>query len=483
MLNREKELLVTLQNVANENNIQKEVLFDALSEALRVSILKHIAEDADIEVCLNRTKATYIIVRKWLVVEAVTNSSKQISLEQARLKSDLISLGDTYSENLNIQDFGRIAINAGKKVISHIIKSEKSKKILEEINREFQIIQGKIIHIHDNRLTVYLFHYDVEATLPISELLSADRYRINDIVRACVIKSHILTSGDCSIILSRRNKNFLYALMRLEIPEISEHIVEVKTIARDPGIRAKIAVDTTDKRLDPVGSCIGFRGKRIQTISKELQNENLDIIKWAADPVEFTINAFSGTKINSITKDEVNHTMMIYVDKEHVSRAIGIQGVNSALISELVGWNIKIISSNSERETLKRLNLTDNQCKALFMHRIVSLNDLLDNIDKVQNILGCDDDTLESIQEKAQLYTLLKVFDNEEKLPVDTIPGMTQDILTQLSAHQIDTLQQLVMISFEEFKDICHTANIYLLEDIWRYATNKMSIKKENRSC
>jgi N utilization substance protein A len=348
MNKQSKNILNTVDSVANLHHISKDFLVESLVQALKVALLDHLKEDAQVEVTY--LNGSFSMTRSWLVVavDELHFSARQITLPVAHSQGALhLQIGDTYTTELPQGLLGRISINAGKKVIEQLIRWENNKTLVEEINKlQTKVLSGTVIHRTLHKLIVALHYQNIEATIPVKELLPQDDYKVNGVIKTCLLEAFIDKRHNYQIVLSRTKKDLLYALLALEIPEIAAGIIQVKSIARVPGVRAKIAVSTTDPKIDPLGTCIGVKGRRVQAVSKEFHHEQLDIIKWSPNLIEYVKNAFSGITIINVVPDTLELHVNVIVKREDLYRAIGTRGINCQLVGSLIAQRVVIIAQD-----------------------------------------------------------------------------------------------------------------------------------------
>lgn len=473
---KDKEIWSIIETVSNEKNISQDILHDAISEALLIAVKKHLGDLADIEVIINKENFKYGILRKWLIVDdnkPAINFEREIPLRllaQKKTATTSVIDGKNYLiEELPKKDFGRIAINAARSIINQIIKTDIAKKIVDKFKPLlYTIVQAEVKKLSKDKLLVDLIGHDAEAVIYRSELMTYDRYRLNDCLRACIVKVSSDASGGYQILLSRTHKKMLQALCELEVPEIAENIIEIVDIARDPGVRSKIAVRTSDRRLDLIGACVGVRGFRVQAISKELNNERVDIVKWDPNPAQYVMNALhSDINFISIKQDELTNTMHVVVPEDRVAQAIGIGGQNVALASLLTSWKIQIISDKTlEQKTEEQrqidikklqqtLNITVEQATKLVDNLINTLDNIeLSSPEDIARALGCDLDYAHVIKEEATTALLIEELQMETSDTLASLEGINQDIVKQLQAHQIYEIKNLAALGVDELQDI-----------------------------
>ena len=336
-----RELLLLVDALAREKNVAKEIVFTALESALASATKKRFAEEIDARVSIDRETGDYESFRRWTVVpdEEHEEPAYQIAITDAGERGTALKLGDVIEEPLEPVEFGRIGAQAAKQVILQKIRDAEREQILNDfLERQDNLLTGTVKRIE--RGNVIVESGRIEGVIPRDQLIPKEMLRVGDRIRAYVTKIDRTAKGP-QLILSRIAPEFLMRLFELEVPEIEEGLIEIRAAARDPGIRAKIAVKSNDPRLDPQGTCIGMRGSRVTAVTNELAGERVDIILFSDDPAKFVINALAPAEISSIVVDEEKHSMDVVVDEENLAIAIGRLGQNVRLASELTGWELE----------------------------------------------------------------------------------------------------------------------------------------------
>ncbi|MGV7235174.1 MAG: transcription termination factor NusA, partial [Nitrosomonadaceae bacterium] len=313
-----REVLLLVDALAREKNVDKDIVFAALELALGSATKKRFREDAAVRVAIDHETGGYQSFRRWQVVEddTVEDPARQVSLSEAQKRDDKIQLEEFIEEPLEPIEFGRIGAQAAKQVIFQKIRDAEREQILNDfLERKEYMVTGTIKRME--RGNAIIESGKVEAALPRDQMIPKENLRVGDRVRAYLLKVDRTARGP-QLILSRIAPEFLMKLFELEVPEIEEGLLEVKSAARDPGSRAKIAVKSNDQRVDPIGTCVGMRGSRVQAVTSELAGERVDIILWSDDPATFVINALAPAEISSIVVDEEKHCMDIVVDEENL---------------------------------------------------------------------------------------------------------------------------------------------------------------------
>ncbi len=345
------ELKKVLEMVSREKGVGQEVLIKTLEEAVRTAARKKLGQDYDLEVNFNEEMGEIEVFEFKEVVEEVTNEHLQISLEEAHDVDPESQVGDSLGLKMDPDEFGRIAAQSAKQVIMQRLREAERDIVYDDFkDRRGEIIHGIVQRFDKGSIIVNLGRS--EAELPLKEQLPKESYKQGDRVRAYILDVRQFSRGP-QIILSRTHPNFLSALFENEVPEISETIVTVKQVAREPGSRAKIAVSSRDSDVDPVGACVGMKGSRVQAVVQELRGEKIDIVPWDSDPAKFICNALAPAEIVRVIVDEANQSMEVVVQDDQLSLAIGKKGQNVRLASKLSGWNLDVTGETEYNRALK----------------------------------------------------------------------------------------------------------------------------------
>ena len=347
-----QEFLATLHELAEEKGIDAEVLFEAIEAALITAYKRNFGSAQNVRVTLSRETGTYHVYAIKTVVEEPENEIEQISLAQARTIKPEYEVGDVIEIEVTPANFGRVAAQTAKQVVVQRIREDERGIIYEEFSsRESDIVTGLVERV-ENR-NVYIDLGKTVAVLTPAEQIPTETYQHGDRIKAYIVEVKRTTKGP-QIVVSRTHPGLLKRLFELEVPEIGEGIVEIKSVAREPGNRSKIAVWSNDPDVDPVGSCVGHKGMRVQAIVDELGSEKIDIVKWNEDSAKFIANALSPAKVVSVAVNEEEKVSRVVVPDYQLSLAIGKEGQNARLAAKLTGWKIDIKSvSQAEGEELE----------------------------------------------------------------------------------------------------------------------------------
>lgn len=340
-----------IDQISRDKGIPAEALIRTLEEALESAAKKKYGSHVDVEAQYNPENGEIEVFQFREVVEEVTNPDFQLSLEEGRELDPDCEIGDSLGTKLDTASFGRIAAQSAKQVIIQKVKDAERNAIYESfIDRKGEIINGIVQRVDRGDILVNLGQ--AEALLPVKEQIPRESYRRGDRIRASILKV-LQDSRGPQIILSRTHPQFLISLFRSEVPEMAEGVISIETAAREPGVRAKIAVTTTDADVDPVGACVGVKGSRVQAVVQELKGEKIDIVLWNPDAARFVCNALAPAEILRVIIDEENHSMEVIVPDEFLSIAIGKKGQNVRLASRLTGWHLDVQSEASYSLAMK----------------------------------------------------------------------------------------------------------------------------------
>jgi transcription termination/antitermination protein NusA len=343
------EFMQAFEQLGREKGIAPEVLFDAIEAALISAYKRNFSSAQNVRVSLDRDSGEIHVYARKTVVDDAKDPRLEISLEEARAIDRRYDLEDIVETEVTPKNFGRIAAQTAKQVVVQRIREAERGIIYEEFSsRESDIVTGIVQRIEQKN--VYIDLGKAEAILAPSEQIPGEIYRHGDRVKTYIIEVKKTTKGP-QILVSRTHPGLLKRLFELEVPEIHDGIVEIKSVAREPGLRSKIAVHSREENVDPVGSCVGHKGMRVQTIVNELKGEKIDIVKWNTDPSKYIANALSPAKVVSVEVNETEKTSRVIVPDYQLSLAIGKEGQNARLAAKLTGWKIDIKSESQVQAT------------------------------------------------------------------------------------------------------------------------------------
>jgi N utilization substance protein A len=468
-----KEILQVVELFSNEKGIPKGIVFEAIEQALATATRKRYEdEEADIRVAIDRATGEYDTFRRWVVVpdDHLAILGSELTTEEAAEIDAGLQVGDEYEIEVESADFGRIEAQTAKQVIVQKVReAEREKVVADYESRLMSLINGTVKKVTRDSVIVDLGGA-AEALLPRENLIGREIFRVNDRVRA--ILQEIRTEGrGPQLILSRNSPEFLIELFKIEVPEIAEETIEIRGAARDPGMRAKIAVKTNDGRIDPVGACVGMRGARVQAVSNELNGERVDIVLWDDNPAQLVINAMAPAEVSSIVMDEDNRSMDVAVTGDNLAQAIGRGGQNVRLASELTGWKLNVMS---EEQAVERQEAESEKLVNMFMVRLdadaelarILVEEGFTSIDEVAyvpveemlSIDGFDEDLVETLRARARDVLLTAALAGDEsREPQDdllTMEGMTPGLAYQLADRGVCTMDDLAELSVDELTEI-----------------------------
>ena len=467
-----REILLLADALAREKNVDREIVFQSIESALASATKKQFSDEVDVRVAIDRDSGDYEAFRRWLVVPdgELEDHDLQIILSEARKQIDDIEIGDYIEEDMEAVPFGRIGAQAAKQVILQKIREAEREQILKDfLERGETIINGTVKRLE--RGDVIVEAGKIEARLPRDQMIPKENLRPGDRVRAFMLRVDRTPRGP-QIILSRTAPEFIMKLFELEVPEIEQGLMQIKSAARDPGVRAKIGVFTTDRRIDPIGTCVGVRGSRVQAVTHELAGERVDIVLWSDDPAQFVIGALAPANVSSILVDEERHAMDVVVDEAELAVAIGRGGQNVRLASDLTGWQINIMTSDEstaraeeERSTLlntfmQKLDVDAEVAELLVEEGFSSLEEVAYvPISEMMQIESFDEDTVNELRTRARNALLTEAIAQEEKLETTapdllSLEGMNHDIAAKLADAKIFSRDDLAELATDELTEI-----------------------------
>lgn len=467
-----REILLLVDVLAREKNVGKDIVFTALELALASATKKRIHDEADVRVVVDRETGDFESFRRWEVVadEDFLNETQQIPLSDAQKQDPDVEVGDFLEEALEPIDFGRIGAQAAKQVILQKIRDAERDQILNDfLDRKEHLVTGTIKRME--RGNAIIEAGKIEAVLPRDQMIPRENLRVGDRVKAFLLRVDRAARGQ-QLILSRTAPEFIVKLFEMEVPEVEDGLLEIKAAARDPGMRAKIAVKSNDQRIDPIGTCVGMRGMRVTAVTNELAGERVDIVLWSPDPAQFVVSALAPAEVVSVVVDEDKHSMDVVVDEANLAIAIGRGGQNVRLASEMTGWTINLMT---EEESQTRVEAESAAIRVLFMEK-------LDVDEEVANILiaegfstleevayvplhemleidAFDENTVQELRERARNVLLTEAIQTEEQLgevaeDLLALDGMDKTLASRLAAKGIKTRDDLADLAVDELTEI-----------------------------
>jgi len=470
-----KEILLVADAVSNEKGVEKDIIFQAIESALATATKKRFDEDSHIEVKIDRATGDYDTYRIWEVVgdDVMAELGTQLTTEEAAEKDPSLQVGDIHREKIENVEFGRIAAQTAKQVIVQKVREAERAQMVEEYKDQVgELVSGSVKKVTRDSIIVDLGN-NAEGLLPRDQLVGREIFRVGDRVRALLQAVRSEQRGP-QLFLSRSCPEMLIELFKIEVPEIAEEVIEIKGAARDPGLRAKIAVNTNDGRIDPVGACVGMRGSRVQAVSNELGNERVDIVLWDDNPAQFVINAMAPAEIESIVVDEDSGSMDLAVDEDNLAMAIGRGGQNVRLACELTGWDINVMSlqewqAKQEAESgslmelfMDALDVDEDVAGVLVEEGFTSLEEVAYvPLEEMLAIEGFDEDIAEELRGRAKDALLTQALASEEQggnlEPSDDLlnmEGMDEPLARELASRDIVTMEDLAEQAVDDLMDI-----------------------------
>ncbi|MCP3428091.1 transcription termination factor NusA [Opacimonas viscosa] len=468
-----KEILLVAEAVSNEKMVPKESIFEALEFAIATATKKKNEGEIEVRIAIDRDTGEFDTFRRWLVIaddQEQENPYAEMTLSAAQIDEPDIQLGDYVEDQIDSIAFDRITTQTAKQVIFQKVReAERAQMIAEYEDKVGELVTGTVKKVNRDSILIDLGN-NAEGVIYRDDMLPRETFRPGDRVRGLLYVIRPEARG-AQLFISRTNPDMITELFRLEVPEIAEETLEIKSAARDPGSRAKIAVKTNDKRLDPVGACVGMRGSRVQAVSSELGGERVDIVLWDEEAPQFVINAMAPAEVARIVADEDTMTMDVAVEPDNLAQAIGKSGQNVRLASQLTGWELNVMTV----EDLEAKQLAENsQVVDLFVEALdidadfatlladegfsnleeiayVPVNELLD-------VEGLDEDIVEELRNRARDYLTTKALANEEsfepKEELLNLEGMTQEIAIALAKRGVTDLEELAEQGTDDIADI-----------------------------
>ncbi len=482
-----KEILLVVEAVSNEKGVANDVIFEAIEAALEMATRKRAGAEIDVTVKVDRKTGDFRTLRRWLVIDEPKSEQSpddteqlgpdggvtRLTLAEARLRQPDAQVGDYIEEEMDSVEFGRIAAQKARQVIvQKVHEAERAQLARAWHDKIGTLISGVVRKVTRDFVLLDLGN-NVEALLPRSEMIPHEAVRMNDRLRAYLYDVSSEGKGP-QLLVSRTRPEMLVALFRIEVPEVSEELIDIMAAARDPGSRAKIAVKTNDGRIDPVGACVGMRGARVQAVSAELAGERVDIVLWNDNPPQLVINAMAPAEVASIVVDEDSHTMDVAVKEEQLSLAIGRNGQNVRLASELSGWRLNVMTeeqakekSAAESQGVQQLFQdklgVDEEVSQLLVEEGFSTLEEIAYVprEEMLEIDGFDEVLVDALRERARGALLTKAIAEEQVLekaePAEDLlamEGMDRHLAYVLASHGIVTREDLAEQSVDDLLDI-----------------------------
>jgi N utilization substance protein A len=467
-----RELLLLVDALAREKNVDKDIVFTALEMALAQATKKRINDEADVRVEIDRETGEYESFRRWLVLpdDQVDNDEQQMGLIDAREQLPDVQVDDYIEEELEPIDFGRIGAQAAKQVILQKIRDAEREQVLNDfLERKEHLVTGTVKRMERGNAIIEAGR--IEALLPRDQMIPKENLRPGDRVRAWLMKIDRQARGP-QLILSRTAPQFIMKLFELEVPEIEDGLLEIKAAARDPGVRAKIAVKSNDPRVDPIGTCVGMRGSRVTAVTNELAGERVDIVLWSADPAQLVIGALAPAEVSSIVVDEEKHAMDVVIDENNLAIAIGRGGQNVRLATEMTGWTINLMTVE---ESAQKQQQESAMTRQLFMEKLdvdqevadILIEEGFSTLEEIAyvplaemlEIAAFDEATVTELRERARNVLLTEAIVDEEQLEkvqddLLELEGMDKPLAAKLAKGGVCTRDDLADLAVDELTEM-----------------------------
>tara|TARA_B110000305_G_scaffold175294_1_gene193908 strand:+ start:503 stop:1969 length:1467 start_codon:yes stop_codon:yes gene_type:complete len=467
MIMESNEILAVVDSVSNEKGLDKNLIFSAIEEAIASASQRHFHEDAELFVKIDRDTGEYSTHRNWLVFDEA-DEEFHIETHISKDNSEL-DMGETYTKQQENVPFGRIETQAARQVMLQKVREAEREKVVSQFkSQNNQLVNGTVKRVTRDNIIVDISH-DAEAILPRDKLMPGEIYKINDRIRA-ILQIQEVEGRGAQLMLNRSCPEMVTELFAIEVPEISEDIIEIRGIARDAGSRSKIAVKTNDGRIDPVGACVGMRGSRVQAVSSELGNERIDIIIYDDNPAQLVINALVPAKVESIVMDEGSRSMDIAVNQENLALAIGSRGQNIRLASRLVGWELNIVSSEEAEAKVKveeteflasitsSLSVSDEIAEKIIALGLSSFDDIAYSEDSVFKGFVESEEEIQRIKSSAEDAALMEAMGaiTEEEGNVESLTdlNLADEDVQKLANKGIKNKDDLAELAVDELQEI-----------------------------
>ena len=470
-----KEILLVAETVSNEKGVAEKVIFDAIEAALEMATKKRYGQEFEIKVSVDRNTGDYKTVRLWTVIddaseEGIENPHVQLLLAEAQKNYPDAQVGDVIEEAMPSVEFGRIAAQSAKQVIVQKVREAERAQVVQNYqSRKGELVSGVVKKVTRDNVVLDLGN-NVEAIIPREEMIPREVVRPNDRIRGYLYDVRYELRG-AQLFVSRTRPDMLIELFKIEVPEIGEEVIEIKSAARDPGSRAKIAVKTNDGRIDPIGACVGMRGSRVQAVSGELGGERIDIVLWDDSPAQLVINAMAPAEVASIVVDEDKHTMDVAVKEEQLSQAIGRNGQNVRLATQLTGWAINVMTEDQAKQKteseakdvlqffVKHLDVDEDVARVLVDEGFASIEEIVYvPEEELLDIEAFDEEVVAALRQRAQDYLLTKMLSGGgAKMPAEDLlkmEGMTEELANQFAKKGISTMEDLAEQSVDDLQAI-----------------------------
>jgi N utilization substance protein A len=472
-----KEILMVVDAVSNEKGVEKEIIFEAIEAALASATRRRHGEDIDVRVAIDRDTGDYDTFRRWLVFE---DESTELEFPDRELRMiDAVDVDENAEPGGYVEvpmesvEFGRIAAQTAKQVIVQKVREAERKQVVEEFEgRQGELLSGLVKRVDRNGVYIDLGG-NAEGFVPRDQMVPREPVRPQDRMKALLTEVRSEPRGP-QLFMTRTSPEFLVELFKIEVPEVGQGLIDILGSARDPGLRAKIAVKSNDSRIDPVGACVGMRGSRVQAVSNELAGERVDIILWDDNPAQFVVNAMSPAEVVSIVVDEDAHSMDIAVDEDKLSQAIGRGGQNIRLASELTGWELNVMTETdaeqkSDAEMRDLIEMFSRQLDVDEEVALILVQEGFSTIEEVAYVPASelveieefDEDIVDELRNRARDMLLTQAIVREEKIdeaePADdllNLEGMDRGLAFKLASQGVVTREDLAELATDDLLEI-----------------------------
>ncbi|MDR1333626.1 MAG: transcription termination factor NusA [Holosporaceae bacterium] len=478
------ELLQVSDAVAREKGLEKEKVLDAMESAIQKSVRSKYGAEHDIRVTIDRRSGEVTILKCITVKEEVEDNFTEISLEEAKKIDENVEIGYVFSVRLPPTNLGRVAAQVGRQIISQKIReAEREKQYAEFKDRVGEIVNGVVKRAEFSSVTLDVGR--TEAVIKKDQLIPKENFRVGDRVRAYIASVSQEAKGP-QVFLSRTHPQFLAKLFKQEVPEIYDGVIEIKSVVRDAGSRAKVAVYTSDTSIDPIGACVGVRGSRVQAVIQELQGEKIDIVLWSSDPATFAVNALAPAEVSKVVMDEENRKFEVLTPDNQLSLAIGRRGQNVRLASQLIGWGVTVVSESEATERKNREYHANSKrfmdaldCDEVIAHLLVA-----EGFTTVEELGGVSAEELASIEgfdkdlagelisravvylEKREKENLSRVKEKKIDEKIIELGVFSNEDLLLLAEHGIKKLDNLADLSADELMELLRNLDENTASDI-----------------
>jgi N utilization substance protein A len=472
-----KEILMVVDAVSNEKGVEKEIVFEAIEAALASATRRKHGEDIDVRVAIDRETGDYDTWRRWMVFE---DESTELEVPDRELRMiDAVDIDENAQPGAYVEvpmesiEFGRIAAQTAKQVIVQKIREAEREQVVEEFkDREGELLSGLVKRVDRNGVYIDLGG-NAEGFVPREQMVPREPVRPQDRIKALLTEVRSEPRGP-QLFMTRTSPKFLIELFKIEVPEVGQGLIDILGAARDPGLRAKIAVKSNDARIDAVGACVGMRGSRVQAVSNELAGERVDIILWDDNPAQFVVNAMSPAEVVSIVMDEDKHAMDIAVDEDKLSQAIGRGGQNIRLASELTGWELNVMTAadaeeKSEAEMRELIELFSKQLDVDEEVALILVQEGFSTIEEVAYVPAAellaieefDEDIVDELRSRARDVLLTQAIVQEEKIDeiepaadLLELEGMDKGLAFTLASKGVVTREDLAELATDDLLEI-----------------------------